>query len=76
MSFIWIVKVLVQDLGHLKHVNFVLFEYRPHGVVASDVAPVPRILEVMCTDILPESFDRLGPGQLKQVSGLQSADFG
>jgi hypothetical protein len=48
---------MVQYLGHLKHVHFVLFEDSSHSVVTADLSPVTGILELVRTDILPKSFD-------------------
>jgi len=56
-SLIWIVEIMVQNLGHLKHVHFVLFENSSHGVIAADLSLVTGILKVICANIFPELFD-------------------
>jgi len=46
----------------------VLLENRPHRVVASDLASVVRVLQVMLADVLPEPLDRLRAGELACMS--------
>ena len=48
---------MVQDLGHLKHVHFILFEDSSHSIVAADLSPVAGILKVVRANMLPKSFD-------------------
>ena len=55
---------MVQNLGHLKHVHFVLFENSSHSVVAADLSLITGILKLICTNIFPEFFDRLWAREL------------
>ena len=54
--FIRRVEVLVQDLGHGEHVDFILLEHRSHRLVAYDLTLVFWILKIIGFDMLPESF--------------------
>lgn len=57
--FIRAIEILVEDLRHGEHMHPVLFEDCAHRVVASDLASIARILEIVGTDVLPEPFNRL-----------------
>lgn len=57
--FIRTIQVLVEDLGHGKHVDAVLLEDGAHRIVTADLASVVWVLEFVFTYILPELFDRL-----------------
>lgn len=59
--FVRIIQVLVQDLGHGKHVHPILLEDGTHGIVAADLTSITWILELIFPDIFPYFFDRLGP---------------
>ena len=48
---------MIQNLGHLKHVDFVLFEDCSHSIVAADLSPVAGVLKLVCADMFPKSFD-------------------
>lgn len=66
---------MVENFGHGKHVNAVLFEDCAHRLIAYDLAPVGRILEVMGVDILPYFLHGLWTRELsKQVRGSSSAN--
>lgn len=43
-SFVRVIHVLAQNLVHGKHVYLVLFEHRPHAVIAANYALVTWIL--------------------------------
>lgn len=42
--FIWAVQVLIEDLGHGKHVDPILLEDSSHRIVASNLASVTGVL--------------------------------
>ena len=48
------VEVVGKQLVHGEHVDFVLLEYRIHGIVASDLTLVAGILQVTLLDISPD----------------------
>lgn len=64
---VWRVQVLAQDLVHGEHVHLVLLEHGAHGLVADDLSLVVGILKVVFTDVLPDMFDALRPGQLHAI---------
>lgn len=65
-SLIRVVKVLAENLIHCEHVDFVLLEHCPHGLVAPDLAFVVRVLQVFLPDIGPYPLDSLWSRQLFQ----------
>lgn len=64
ISLLWIVEVMVQDLGHLKHVHLILLENSSHRIVAADLPSVARILKLVGADMFPKSFDCLWTREL------------
>lgn len=56
------IEILIQDFVHGEHVDLVLLEYPAHGFVANDVSSVGFILQVICTDMFPNTFDALWAG--------------
>ena len=62
--FIRVIQVLIEDFGHGKHVDPVLFEDCTHELVTSDLATIGRVLKLVLTNILPDFFNRLGPRKL------------
>lgn len=62
--FVRTIQVLVEDLGHGKHVYAVLLEDSAHRIVTSDLASVVWVLQLVSADVLPELLDRLGPRKL------------
>ncbi|KAH8633604.1 hypothetical protein IG631_12238 [Alternaria alternata] len=58
------VQILVENLVHGEHVNAVLFEDCAHGVVASNLALVGRVLQVALFDVLPNLLDGLWTREL------------
>ena len=69
-SLVRVVEVLAQDLVHGEHMDFVLFEYCPHGLVASDLSFVVGVLEVFGPDVGPYLFDGLRAGQLLRLVAI------
>jgi hypothetical protein len=54
--FVRAIQILIEDLGHREHVYAILFENSAHGVVATDLTSVVWILQIVFTNILPESL--------------------
>lgn len=48
------VEVVGKQLVHGEHVDFVLLEYRIHGIVASDLTLVVGVLQITLLDISPD----------------------
>ena len=44
--------------------NSILFEHGAHGIIASNLASIIRVLEIMCANILPEFTDSLRAREL------------
>lgn len=59
--FVGVVQILVQDFRHGEHMHAILLEDGAHGVVASDLAAVARILELILADVLPYLLHCLWP---------------
>jgi hypothetical protein len=59
ISLLRIVEIVVQNLGHLKHVHLILLENRPHRIVATDLPSIARILKLVGMNVFPKSFDGL-----------------
>jgi hypothetical protein len=62
--FIGIVEILVEDFRHGEHVNAVLLEDSTHGIVASDLATIARVLKLVLTYVLPYLLDSLRSREL------------
>lgn len=66
--FIRVIQVLVENLGHGKHVNSVLLEDSAHRFVTSDLAAVGRVLQLILTNVLPDLLNCLGARKLFKKS--------
>lgn len=64
--FIWTIQVLVENLGHGKHVHPILFEDGAHRIVAPDLPSIAGVLEVMFSNILPNPLNGLRTRHLLQ----------
>lgn len=62
--FIGVVQVLIENLGHGKHVDSILFEDSSHRLVASDLAAIGWILQLILPDILPDFLNCLRSREL------------
>ena len=60
-SFLRIIHLLVEQLGHREHMHPIDLEYRSHSFVASDLSPVVRVLQVSSFDVVPDLFHGLWP---------------
>ncbi len=69
-SLVRVVEILAKNLVHGEHMDFVLFEHCPHGLVASDLSFVVGVLEVFGPDVGPYLFDRLRAGQLVRLVAI------
>jgi len=58
------VKILIENLVHGKHMNTIRLEDGAQSVVATNLAFVVRVLEVMFFDVLPDPLDRLRTREL------------
>ena len=62
--FVHIVHVLAEYLVHREHMYLFLLEYGFQRLIAPDHALVAGILQIMGTNIGPDTFDRLGSRKL------------
>lgn len=53
------IEMVSNFLVHLEHVNLGLLKHSHHLLVASDLALVARVLQVVSLDMLPELLDNL-----------------
>lgn len=75
--FVWVIQVLIEDLGHGEHMDPILLKHSAHRVVAADLASIAWILQLFFTDVLPYLFDSLGARQLEErVSIGLACDLG
>lgn len=64
LFFVYWVEVVADQLVHLEHVHLGLLEYSLHLVVASYLALVAGVLEVIALDMLPQLLHNLRSRQL------------
>lgn len=55
--------------------NAILFEDKPHAIIASDLSAVRRVLKFVGFDILPDSFHSLWTGQLFRSVNNHHTEF-
>lgn len=65
--FIRVIQVLIENLGHRKHVNSVLLEDSSHRFVTSNLAAIGRVLQLVLTNVLPNLLNRLGTRKLFKI---------
>jgi hypothetical protein len=58
------IKILIENLVHGKHVHTILFENRPHRVVAANLPLISRVLQVARFDVFPDFLHSLGAREL------------
>lgn len=63
-SFVRVVHLLRDELGHGEHVDFVLSEDFSHPTVTDDISFVRWVLEVVGFDVLPYLLGRFRPRKL------------
>jgi hypothetical protein len=66
--FIRVIQVLIENLGHGKHVDSVLLEDSAHRFVTSDLAAIGRVLQLVLTNVLPNLLNRLWARKLFKIS--------
>jgi hypothetical protein len=65
--FIWVIQVLIENLGHGEHMDPILLKHCAHRVIAADLASIARILQFFFTDVLPYLLNSLWTRKLVQV---------
>lgn len=65
--FVWVIQVLIENLGHGEHMDSILLKYRAHRVIAADLSSIGGVLQLFFTDILPYLLDSLWTRELVRV---------